>query len=742
MGRKKKEQKKNEKEQKELPLDEEEKRNLIKEVRGRNVILVILFLLIIISFLSLFNLAGSLGIFLDNALGTIFGFGKWFLPVFLCLLFILYIKSKKIQKLIGVGVILIFSAILSLIQLFDLFQSFNYGGIVGKYFLFPAQRLTGDIASFFIMIAIMLLGVVFIVDTPIDDYFKKLFNKKNEENIEGESINENIVEDIKSQAQNIKTQTGVPPVFNIQNANFVNPVEENKKEKRISTPSGGDIQPSALKKLNIPKKELYLPMELLEERKGAASAGDINTNLMLIQKTLENFNIPVTMEGVKIGPSFTQYSFKPADGVKLSKIVALQNDLALALAANSLRIEAPIPGKSLVGIEVPNKVSAIVSMKDMITSEEFKTRKSNLSLLLGKDVSGKSYIADLGQMPHLLIAGATGTGKSVAIHGIISSLMFQNSPDDLKFIMVDPKRVELALYNGIPYLLTPPVTDQRKIVNALKWAVAEMDRRYQILSAAKKVNINSYNESVENEDRMPVIVIIVDELADLMMLSRAEVEPCIIRIAQLARAVGIHLVLATQRPSVNVITGLIKANIPTRVAFMVAASVDSRTILDEIGAERLLGKGDMLYSAPTTPKPVRLQGTYISDDEIKKLVLHLKSMDFDIDYDESIIERKSLITNGGVTDSGFNADDDLFEEAVEEVRRSKRASTSLLQRKFRIGYSRAARLMDLLEEAGIVGPADGAKPREVYGIEEFEDNNSDGFGENDEIEEYDDQVRD
>lgn len=742
MGRKKKEQKKDEKEQEKLPLEEEEKKKALREIRSRNVILVILFLLIIMSFLSLFNLASSFGVFLDNALTLIFGFGKWFLPIFLCLLFILYIKSKKIQKLLSFGVLIIFLSTLGLISLFNLFPSFNFGGIVGKYFLFPALKLTGNLASFFIMITIMLLGIVFIVDTPIDDYFRKIFKKKNKEEIENENI-DNIMQQendlSKMQALNIKAQPATP-VFNIQNANFVNPQEENKKEKRA--PSGGDIQPSALKKLNIPKKELYLPTELLEERKGTASAGDINTNLVLIQKTLENFNIPVTMEGVKIGPSVTQYAFKPADGVKLSKIVALQNDLALALAANSLRIEAPIPGKSLVGIEVPNKVSAIVSMKEMIASEEFKTRKSNLSLLLGKDVSGKSYIADLGQMPHLLIAGATGTGKSVAIHGIISSLMFQNSPDDLKFIMIDPKRVELALYNGIPYLLTPPVTDQRKIVNSLKWAVAEMDRRYQILQSAKKININSYNESVENEDRMPVIVIVVDELADLMMLSRQEVEPCIIRIAQLARAVGIHLVLATQRPSVNVITGLIKANIPTRVAFMVAASVDSRTILDEVGAERLLGKGDMLYSAPTTPKPVRLQGTYIADDEIKKLVLHLKSMDFDVDYDDTIVERKSLITNGGVTDSGFNADDDLFEEAVEEVRRSRRASTSLLQRKFRIGYSRAARLMDLLEEANIVGPADGAKPREVYGIGEMEEVGGDTFGDGAEQDEWNDEVRD
>ena len=593
----------------------------------------------------------------------------------------------------------------------------------------------------------MFLGIVFIIDKPIDDFFRRIFGKKKEETQEDNKSEYSFgtikLEDIERiQAQNSKSQNEVPPVFNIQNANFVNPTD-NKREKNAS--SGGDIQASALKKLNIPKKELYLPIELLDGKAGVASAGDINTNLMLIQKTLENFNIPVAMGDVKVGPTVTQYSFKPAEGVKLSKIVALQNDLALALAANSLRMEAPIPGKSLVGIEVPNKIAAIVPLKDMINSDEFKTRKSNLSLLLGKDVAGKPFVADLTKMPHLLIAGATGTGKSVAIHGIIASLMFQNSPDDLKFIMVDPKRVEMTLYNGIPYLLTPPVTEQKKIINALKWAVGEMDRRYQILANAKKINITSYNEAVSDEEKMPAIVIVVDELADLMMLSRGEIEPCIIRIAQLARAVGIHLILATQRPSVNVITGLIKANIPSRIAFAVASSIDSRTILDEIGAEKLLGKGDMLYSASDLPKSVRLQGAYISDDEIKRLVTHLKEMDFQVDYDSSIIERKSLITNGGVTGSGFNADDDLFEEAVEEVMRNKRASTSLMQRKFSIGYARAARLMDLLEEAGIVGPSNGAKPREVYGTgdgqESFDRNEGEENNEND-SEEWNDEVRD
>lgn len=721
MSRKKKDQYK--KAEKDI-VPEVENDAFINDIKIRNITLVILGLLVVISFLSLFDLSGKFGIMLNNVLTFIFGFGRYFLPVFLALLFGLYIKSKQIHKLIALGVLFIFFSALSFMELFHMFPLFNFGGVVGKYFIFPFLQLTGEIASFFIMLAIMFIGIVFIIDRPIDEPFRNFINlfrgkkkEEGEENIEDFKFQVNKLDSAKFQVGKVETEE----INKMENAKFQFPIFKdenvhNKAGKEKHAPSGGDIQPSALKKLNIPKKELYLPMELLEERKGLASAGDINGNLMIIEKTLENFNIPVAMGDVKVGPTVTQYSFKPANGVKLSKIVALQNDLALALAANSLRMEAPIPGKSLVGIEVPNKIAAIVSMKEMLNSDEFRNRKSNLSLLLGKDVSGKCFIADLATMPHLLIAGSTGTGKSVCIHGIIASLMFQNSPDDIKFILIDPKRVEMTLYNGIPYLLTPPVTEPKKIINSLKWAVAEMDRRYQILANAKKVNITSFNESVTEEEKLPIIIIVVDELADLMMLSRAEVEPCIIRIAQLARAIGIHLVLATQRPSVNVITGLIKANIPARIAFAVVSSIDSRTILDEIGAEKLLGKGDMLYSASNLPKSIRLQGAYVADDEIRKLSLHLKSMDFNVEYDNSIVEKKSLITNGGVTSSGFNADDDLFEEAVDEVTRSKRASTSLLQRKFRIGYARAARLMDLLEEAGIVGPSDGAKAREVYAV--------------------------
>lgn len=732
--------KKNKKKQKEIDNIIEEKipSDGIDEVKTKSIVLILLLLFIVMSFLSLFNIAGQFGIVFDRILTLIFGFGKWFFPIVLTFLFIFYLTSKRIHKMIGFGSLLVFVSFLSFLELFhfNIFEKLNFGGITGKYFLFPFVKLTGPIASFFIMLAIFLIGFIFIADIHINELFlkiyefiKSLFNKKDNslssEFLETEN-QETLITDVDSKKSFEKISSPLNPItpsYKIEDSNI------NKDKKPVS--SGGDITSSAMKKLHIPKRELYLPVDLLEHREGSANAGDINVNTSIIQRTLSNFGINISMDSVKVGPSVTQYAFKPQEGVKLSRISALQDDLALALAANSLRMEVPIPGKSLVGIEVPNKVGAIVSMKEMIDSEEFKNRKSNLSLLLGKDVSGKPYIADLARMPHLLIAGATGTGKSVCIHGVIASLMFQNSPDDLKFIMVDPKRVEMTLYNGIPYLLTPPVTDSKKIVNALKWAVGEMDRRYQILAEAKKINLSSYNESVLEEQKMPYIVIVIDELADLMMLSRGEVEPCIIRIAQLARAVGIHLILATQRPSVNVITGLIKANVPARIAFSVASAIDSRTVLDESGAEKLIGKGDMLYSAADTPKPVRVQGAYVSDDEIRKLVLHLKTLDYNVDYDDSIVEKKSLITNGGVTASGFNADDDLFEEAVAEITRSKKASTSLLQRKFSIGYARAARLMDLLEEAGMIGPSNGAKPREVYITEdEIEDSKNDSFGDN------------
>jgi S-DNA-T family DNA segregation ATPase FtsK/SpoIIIE len=378
-------------------------------------------------------------------------------------------------------------------------------------------------------------------------------------------------------------------------------------------------------------------------------------------------------------------------------------------------MEAPIPGKSLVGIEIPNKAAVAVKLKDIITSQVFKNQDSSLTVCLGKDVSGKPWIADLVIMPHLLIAGSTGSGKSVAINSLIISLLYQNSPDDLKIVLVDPKKVELTGYNDIPYLLTPVITDTKKTINALKWVVSEMERRYQLLSNRGKRNIEAYNNANKKET-LPYIVFIIDELADLMTVAANDVEAAIVRLAQMARAVGIHLVLATQRPSVNVITGLIKANVPARMAFVVPSQIDSRTILDTVGAEKLLGRGDMLWLSPDLSKPRRLQGAFLKDGEIERVVNFLKEQGEAEYYDE--VTQQQTDTSGNKVGDDFSAEDDLYDNAKEEVIRAGKASASLLQRRLRIGYARAARLLDILETEGVIGPADGARPREILTTEE------------------------
>ena len=454
------------------------------------------------------------------------------------------------------------------------------------------------------------------------------------------------------------------------------------------------------------RKRIELPLDLLDGTSKKPDSGNISRNSEIIERTFETFGIPVEMVDVAVGPTITQYAIRPAEGIKLSRIVALQNDLALALAAHPIRIEAPIPGKSLVGIEVPNKSIASVPLRTILEAAAFKKADTELTIGLGKDVSGTAWVAGLEKMPHLLVAGATGSGKSVCLNNIIVSLLYQHGPDTLKLILVDPKRVELPVYNGIPHLLVPPITKSEDAINALKWTVREMERRLDVLSGAKVRDIASYNR--KHEEQLPYIVFMIDELADLMSISGREVEALVVRIAQMARAVGIHLVLATQRPSVDVITGLIKANIPTRIAFAVASQTDSRTILDYAGAEKLLGRGDMLLMAPHLSKARRLQGAYLSDREIKNVVNALKDEDVP-DYNYDIVERQ----RGGSTVLDSESDDPLLEEAAEVVIAAGKASTSLLQRRLKIGYSRAARIMDLLEERGAIGPQDGAKPREV-----------------------------
>ncbi|MCH8049775.1 DNA translocase FtsK [Patescibacteria group bacterium] len=451
---------------------------------------------------------------------------------------------------------------------------------------------------------------------------------------------------------------------------------------------------------------MEIPVDLLDANSSEGKSGDIDRNQEIIRRTFENFNIDVEMIDVRIGPTVTQYSLRPAEGMKLSRIVALHNDLALALAAHPIRIEAPIPGRSLVGVEVPNQVMGRVSLRELLESKVFKHRKTNFAVPLGKDVGGLVQMITVDGAPHMLVAGATGSGKSVCLNNVIVSLLYQNGPDDLKLILVDPKRVELGGYAGIPHLLVPPITKVDEAINAMKWAVREMERRLDHLSKSGVRDIDAYNQ--KHKERMPKIVIIIDELADLMTQNKRDVEAVVVRIAQMARAAGIHIIVATQRPSVDVITGLIKANIPTRIAFAVASQVDSKTILDVGGAEKLLGRGDMLLTTPQISKPKRLQGAFVSDKEIKRVVDFLKS-ESEPDYNYQVTE--DTRTGGTVFDA--EDADSLLEDAIQIVVESGKASTSFLQRRMKIGYSRAARIIDMMEEMGVVGMQDGARAREV-----------------------------
>jgi S-DNA-T family DNA segregation ATPase FtsK/SpoIIIE len=492
------------------------------------------------------------------------------------------------------------------------------------------------------------------------------------------------------------------------------------------------------------------PLDLLNIDGGKPTTGDLRANANIIKRTLESFGIPVDMGEINIGPKVTRYTLKPAEGVKLSRITALHQDLALQLAAHPIRIEAPIPGKSLVGIEVPNKTAALVRLGSLMGYKEFSA-SGPLGFVLGRDVTGEPVFADIERMPHLLISGSTGSGKSVLLHSLLVSLFFKNSPATLRAIMIDPKRVELSAYEGLPHLVSPVVTENKKAIGVFRWALAEMDRRYDILLKAGNRDIGSYNAS-HKQSILPYLLIVVDELADLMSTYGREVEGLVVRLAQMARATGIHLVLATQRPSVEVITGLIKANIPARIALQVASQIDSRTILDAAGAEKLLGGGDLLLISSEMKQPKRIQGAYVTEEEIAKVASFIRNNNTapeDAPGEAALDfgDRSVAIPNGsaGGPDGGdggkpagvvfddyisgdANGDDDeLYEQAVETVAAAKKASASLLQRRLSVGYARAARLLDLMEDRGVIGPGDGAKPREVYldetgaGAEDIED---------------------
>lgn len=497
-------------------------------------------------------------------------------------------------------------------------------------------------------------------------------------------------------------------------------LEKKVPQASINGQEGGELNPED--ELSLNSQQIiweYPPLSLLSASDGGdADRGDVKKNAATIEHTLESFNISARVKEVNYGPSVTQYALEINRGTKLSKITGLTTDLALALAApgGQIRIEAPIAGRSLVGVEVPNKSSQFVTLRKMLADDSMKKHPSKLAVALGISVSGQPLVADIAKMPHVLIAGSTGSGKSVCINTFMCSILFRASPNDVKFILVDPKRVELIAYNNIPHLLTPVIFDPKKVVSALKWATAEMDRRYKQLAEAGVKNIADYNE-LAGLAAMHNIVIVIDELADIMLFAPSEVEECITRIAQMARAVGIHLVLATQRPSVDVITGLIKANVPTRIAFNVSSMTDSRVVLDAPGAEKLLGKGDMLYVPPDQSRPSRVQGTYVSEPEIKGLIDFIKSQGQKPEYSEDITDKYQSSTIGGKSSAFGSGDeggrDPLFDEVVRFVAQAGKGSSSAIQRRFSVGYNRAARILDNLASEGMVGPEQGSKPREV-----------------------------
>jgi len=694
--------------------------------RGIFIILILAFGAI--SLLSLFGLAEGLGTYLEKGIVFLFGWGKWLFPMALIAIgFLMYHRDKywvRGANYLGLFIFIIaFSALLHTFIGQDNWRAAvdqgAGGGYLGYGLLTIFNKLMGFWASLIVVVCLIFISLMIMLNATLesligaDSWFSKmlypinfLFNKffggsnenetmEEEEFLETDEIEEGDEDEAESEAgdsgfykHKIKAET-----------------EDSAGEKL----SKDKLKDSGWKSNHV---KIDLPLDLLNAKIGKPTSGDIKNNMLVIQHTLENFGIPVEMGEVNVGPTVTQYTLKPADGIKLTKITTLSNDLALSLAAHPIRIEAPIPGKSLVGVEVPNQTKAIVGLREVLSGDMFKNRKNNVMVALGKDVAGKVWLDDLSKMPHLLVAGATNSGKSVCLNAIIVSLLYQNNPDDLRFIMVDPKRVELPVYNGIPHLLTPVITEVGKTINALKWCLNEMDRRFEALAKTGKRNIGSYNEM--GKDKMPFIIFIIDELADLMVAAGRDVEAGIIRLAQMARAVGIHLVLATQRPSVDVITGLIKANMPARIAFSVASGIDSRTILDSLGAEKLLGRGDMLFTTAEISKPKRLQGAFVSDNEIKRIVGYIKERGGEAQYIEGITDRQKVKGIAGVGLDGGSADsDELLEEAKELIINSGKASASYLQRRLSVGYARAARLLDLLEELGVISAGNGSKPREV-----------------------------
>lgn len=671
---------------------------------------ILVFVVAVIFALSFFDKAGAGGRTMMAIFIFLVGRAVFALPLILVLEGLVFFRTGY-EKFIGPAIlatIFLMAGLAGILELLDPGQ--KNGGNLGFLFTWPALRIFGDIAAKIIFSGIILSGLAIFWFLSREQKPKELSKPENKEETALAEKKPSLLKAI------------FVPHFKVKD------VEPRKEPVKNQT---SDVEPSrpAVSKALISSEYKLPPLDLLESEKGKPSAGDTVTNSNIIKRTLENFGLKVEMSEINIGPTVTQYTLKPADGIKLSKITGLSNNLSLALASHPIRIEAPIPGKSLVGIEMPNKERCKVRLRDIFSAANFQDSQASLLLALGRDVSGSPCYADLARMPHLLVAGSTGTGKTIFLNNLVLSLLYRNSPEILRLILVDPKRVEFSAYRELPHLLTPVIFDSQKTINALKWLISEMERRFEVLSGNGSRDIASYNEKAikegkeDGECRLPYIVLIVDELADLMAARGREMEAGIVRLAQMARAVGIHLVLATQRPSVEVITGLIKANVTSRVTFQVASQVDSRTVLDASGAEKLLGAGDLLFISAEVAKPKRIQGAFVSEKEIKRTVdfvkaegakLKTQQMASGITENHLAQDLAASLESDTRDFNGFSDEEDsLYEEAKKTVLEARKASASLLQRRLRIGYARAARLIDILENKGVVGPGEGARPREI-----------------------------
>ena len=683
------------------------------------------------------NLFGLFGAHLAGFLVGLFGIGAFWIPVLFMIACLEFFSNRSGRTLIliasgGLLLIVATGSILAFHQeSYHLFgHRYSAGGMIGlpvKAFLLKYSNWTGGIV---ILILFLLIG--FILSTGVS-LIATIRNMGKLSMVAGMVTGGGIKKGYNTiKEQREKRKTIIKPVKE-KNKKIKEPLKKKKEEEKKITIKE-TLPPKPIRRVPVPKQQVFesmrfdagfqLPsLEFLKDPDVLVDAVD-HENLRFMSKLLEQKLIDFGVRGKVVtvlpGPVITRFEFEPAPGIKINKVVNLSDDLALALRAISIRIIAPIPGKAVIGIEVPNTKREIVVFKDVVASQGFEKSKSKLTLGLGKDIVGNPVVSDLETMPHLLIAGATGSGKSVALNTMICSLLYKSTPDEVKLIMIDPKRIELSVYDGIPNLITPVVTDMKKATNALFWAVREMERRYKLLSENRVRNIRQYNrkakkanaehpEDLENQKEiLPYIVIIIDELADLMMVASRDVEVGLTRLAQMARAAGVHLILATQRPSVDVLTGIIKANFPTRLSFQVSSKTDSRTIIDSNGAEALLGNGDMLFLPPGTAKLERIHGAYISEDEIAKIIEFLKAQQTP-DYDHEILEAPEKDD----ANNGEKEYDERYDEAVALVTKSGQASISMIQRHLRIGYNRAARIVEIMEADGVVGPSDGVKPREV-----------------------------